>query len=527
MLMTGAPSTTTAPHTSSLTEAAYTREYIGFAEFPIVTTSIKRPRHTTIECTEVIGTSQAGLPIVRTWQVVGSLEYGLPRLPDLDVFVGILKVLERYHYKSRIVPCTLGDICEIAGLARGGKTYQRIREAFLRFQTTSYIAKNHFLDPKTGERVLSEGWNIITDHRILFGAARREGGDGLPRSYFAVSDAFLNRLSEGQFKRLDLRFWRELGLGLEKPLFHYLDKNLYRKDKHEIGLIKLSQRIGTTGTYDIAQLKRLCARALARLVEKGFLRAFKFERAKSPLDRWKLVVYVGPRARGHVPVHSVDPAYQPTPEPSSPITRESDSAVPKLLPGLGPEPRVISEASVTDLVLYFRERFHGTTQGSIDERERMSARKLLERCGGDVQRAMSCIRWTRERAAWIDNFAGLLTNNYPDRALAELTAASAREAADVETKRLTQLRDRYDAWHRQLIDKRFQALPVEERDLLLSRALAELREGPEGEGFCKSPEQIQYRIAEKRVRGQLGRDLPSLEEWKPDVAVEESQIGTP
>jgi hypothetical protein len=524
--MTGAPSTTTAPHTSSLTEAAYTREFIGFAEFPIVTTSIKRPRLTTIECTEVIGTSQAGLPIVRTWQVVGSLEYGLPRLPDLDVFVGILKVLERYHYKSRIVPCTLGDICEIAGLARGGKTYQRIREAFLRFQTTSYIAKNHFLDPKTGERVLSEGWNIITDHRILFGAAGKQEGDGLPRSYFAVSDAFLNRLSEGQFKRLDLRFWRELGLGLEKPLFHYLDKNLYRKDRHEVGLRKLSQRIGLTGTYDFAQLKRLCAKALDRLVERGFLREFKFERAKSPLDPWKLVVFPGPRVRGHAPNRSDDSKYQVTTEPSYPGAVEGNSVARNQVSVRGPTIPTTSEAIVTDLVLYFRERFHGTTQGSIDEQERTSARRLLERCQGDAQRAKSCIQWTRERAAWIDNFAGLLTNNYPDRALAELDAASAREVTDAETKRLGHLRDRYDAWHRQLIDERFQALPVEERAQLLSRALAALREGPNGEGFRKSPERVQQRIAEKKVRGQLGRDLPSFAEWKPDTAVEESQVGT-
>src|SRR5262249_39097279 len=108
------------PSTSNPGDLAHTKEEIGFAEFPIVITSRKRPNVNTFEFTEVIGYDEHGQPLHRTWQIVGSQEYGPPRDADLDVLVGILKILERHAYRNRIVPCTAKDICTIAGLARGG-----------------------------------------------------------------------------------------------------------------------------------------------------------------------------------------------------------------------------------------------------------------------------------------------------------------------------------------------------------------------------------------------------------------------
>jgi hypothetical protein len=281
-------------------DLASTWEEIGLAEFPVVTTSLKRPPFDSIEFVERLPDNAQGQPVQRVWKMVGSKEYGLPRLPDLDIFVAILKLLERHRHEKKLVACTANEICEIAGIGRGGQTYDRIRGALIRFQTTSYVAQNHFTDPKTGERVISEGWDIVTDHRIVADRGRELREDGLPASYIAVSSQFLNRLKTGKLKPVDLALWRELPLGLEKPIFHYLDKNLYQKSRHEVGLRKLSQRIGLTGTYKVAQLKRLCEKPLSTLVAHEFLKGFHFEPSKMAEDPWKLVVVPGPRARGIV-----------------------------------------------------------------------------------------------------------------------------------------------------------------------------------------------------------------------------------
>ena len=76
---------------------------------------------------------------------------------------------------------------------------------------------------------------------------------------------------------------------------------------------------------------------------------------------------------------------------------------------------------------------------------------------------------------------------------------------------------RYDAWLKERVESRFQGLSMEEGAQLLKLALSALGEGPHGEIFRKSPERLQHRIAEKKVRRQLGRDLPSFAEWKPKL----------
>jgi len=83
-------------------ELASTWEEIGFADFPIVTTSLKRPPVDTLEFVERIGKDEHGQPVNRSWKMVGSKEYGLPRLPDLDVVVAILKLLERHAYEKKL-----------------------------------------------------------------------------------------------------------------------------------------------------------------------------------------------------------------------------------------------------------------------------------------------------------------------------------------------------------------------------------------------------------------------------------------
>lgn len=269
-----------------------TWEEIGFAEFPIVTTSLKRPPFDTLKFVEEIGTDEQGNPINRTWNMVGSREYGLPRLPDLDVYMAILKLVEQSKYRERSINCTIKDICDIAGLAAGGATYDRVKGAFARYATTTYVAERVFRDQKTKVLIPFESWEIISESRFT------ENPAALP-SFFEVGKKFLTKLQSGQLKPVDLSLWRELPLGLEKPIYHYLDKNFYGgKNRHEIGLKKLSERIALTGHYRPYDLQRLLRKPLTNLVAISFLSRFSFEPSKSFQDPVKLVVVPGPRARG-------------------------------------------------------------------------------------------------------------------------------------------------------------------------------------------------------------------------------------
>ena len=92
---------------------------------------------------------------------------------------------------------------------------------------------------------------------------------------FEVGNRFLEKLRNGQLKTVDLALWRELPLGLEKPLYHFLDKNFYQKSRYEIGLCKLAKRIALTGKYDNAQRRRKIEKPLRNLLALDFLAEFR------------------------------------------------------------------------------------------------------------------------------------------------------------------------------------------------------------------------------------------------------------
>jgi len=56
--------------------AANTWEGIGFAEFPVVTASLKRPSFETLEYLEDLGQDENGKDLHCVWKLVGSKEYG-------------------------------------------------------------------------------------------------------------------------------------------------------------------------------------------------------------------------------------------------------------------------------------------------------------------------------------------------------------------------------------------------------------------------------------------------------------------
>lgn len=399
-----------------------TWEEIGFAEFPIVTTSLKRPPFDTLEYIERVGTDDAGEPIHRTWQVVSSSEYGLPRLPDLDIFIAILKLLEVHNYEKKLVMCTVHQICEAVGLTPGGTTYQRIKSAFIRFQTTSYLAKNVFTDKETDTRILSEGWDIITDHRLLPDTQSKAVRDGLPPSYFAVSAPFLNRLRKGQPKPIDLGLWRELPLGLEKPIYHYVDKNFHGgKDRHEIGLNKFGKRIGVTGKYNRAQLKRLYKKPLTNLVKVGFLAEYCFEPSKNPADPEKVVLFPGPRARSKRRSTKPDPRYQKS----------------------GQRPAEGQISPHTALAARFRQARYGEENANPSASQARAAKKLLAACNGNLEIAELAVDFAGQlgREAGPEGFpnhiAGVLEGNF-------ISQARERHARWLEQKKEAERRAEYE-----------------------------------------------------------------------------------
>ena len=420
-----------------------TWEALGFAEFPIVTTSFKKPPFSVLEFVQELGEDDDGNPIKRLWKLKSPEDPGLPRLPDLDVFIAILTLLQETSYQKRTIFCSLKDVCDIVGLKRGGTTYAKIRDGFQRFAECTYTSDQTFIDPKTKQKIDLETWEIIVESRFT----QDDRGHILP-CYFEVSKRFLRIAKDTQRKPLDLTMWRKLPMGLEKPLFHYLDKNLYQKGEHSIGLKKLSERIGLTRSYGPAQLRRLYRKPLETLVDLGFLERFTFEEARSRTDRQKLVVFKArkPAVAVQIPIEATQPPEQG-----------------KQAPAAKNEPATQDQAA--DLVRQFHELISSQRPETLDRTELARARKLLK-----LQGSYELARYTVDFAVRaghktgfdMQNFGAVLANNYPGSARTEYEAERRRREEAQRRQEQTAAEARAEAW----LDEQWEQLSHEDRQVL-------------------------------------------------------------
>lgn len=478
---------------------------IGFSEFPIVAASLKRPSEDTLEYLECVGHDAEGEPIHRGWQIVGSHEYGRPRLPDLDVFVALLKLLEKHNYEKKLVVCGAKQICDIVGIPRGGETYKRLRAAFLRFQTTSYVAKNIFTDPRTGDRILSEGFSIIADHRLLPDHKKGNVTDGLPPSYFAVSAAFLNRLRQGTRRPIDLTLWRELPLGLEKPLYHVLDNRLWGKNEDfAIGLCKLARKVGITGKYYPSDLKRLFGKALTSLVDLNFLDHFTFEKTRSKDDPVKVIVFPGSRARTGARTARV--ASTPTEAPKTPSEGRTASQKGQS-GGSAHEERVLS---------YFSLSQFGVPKKRSSAGERRAAREILQFASDDPKVAEAIIDFALEDAERtgfdMRNISGVLLNTYPERALKRIEARREEARKAEERERLAEEVQEAKTARAEEGRRRFEALPEPARAELVAEHYRKLEAfARQRSGSAFTPENLQKWARGSALKEFIDQELPEVQ----------------
>jgi len=491
---------TVTPHRQVLTPTRVsdtTREEIGFAEFPIVTAAVKRPPFNTLEFVEQVGLVK-GKPIYRTWKMVGSEEYGLPRLPDLDVFIAILRLAERHQYRKRVIMTTAKELCDIAGITPGGETYTRLKLGLNRFTTTSYVSDRVFKHPKSKQPILGEAWSIVAEFRLLPDIQDPAVADGLPPSYIMLGEKFLNRLRNGQLKSVDLALWRKLPSTLAKPLYHYLDKNLYKKTRFEIGTRKLAERIAITGKYNPSQRRRLFEVHAQTLVKHGVLDRFKFEPATSTStsDPEKIVIFPGPhtlaKSTRKIVVEKSSTGTTPTEAMSKPSKGVSDEPAFEILNYYA---QVLPGASVT---------------GRANER---LARKLLDRCSGDIEKAKQVIVHFRREAAltnWenIHSFAALFSHEekYIDKALNHEHHERRTDEAHAKQMREEKLLNEYHLHIAAELDQWEKDYPKDYAERLKGAKKAAL--SSQDRRFRRWTDDTLTSFARHRVRAQLHRELP-------------------
>ncbi len=442
------------------------REPIDLAEWPVVTLA-HAPIREPIVIPNTIGHDEMGIP--QDWELaLRNVALGAPIAGDQDIYVAVMALLHETDFRERVLRITRADLCRVLEWHPSDKKYLRIQDALSRFRNVTYKGKNIFKDPKTGERFGYIEFGFVDSFAFSDRPPkRRKGADQpeLPLSYVRLADEFLILCRQANLKLIDLDFYRSLSRPETRWLYRFLDKNFYKRSEYRIGLRKLRRRQGLLSTLDPKFIKRDHKPRLEELKAKGFLRDWRFEKSNDPEDPWNLWV-------------AKDPTYG-----LRRLQRRSDGPTPQEAEKRTSDERITPktatpESSLDQLVAYFSLRQLGIEKTAATAGERKSASVILEHAGGDSEIARSIVDFAIAEAKQTDfnmrNIAGVLTNSYPERAVA------ARVAQAERTARAEQARRAEDDMQREkdvVVEKAkvaFDTLPAEDREQLVGEARKKL-----------------------------------------------------
>lgn len=209
------------------------------------------------------------------WEVAGHPEFGLPNENDEAIYLALMYLASQENFRERRVTFCMTDLISLLGLQKGGSAYTAIENSLLRLSTVSISkVKVDKGDAKQNKRRIAFG---IIDQ---FDISNSRGAI----SFFDLNRYFLESVQSGWVKSLDFGFYLSLNGYVARRLYRYLDKKAYDgKLKFEIGLSKLSERLGLGANYYPSQIKRLLEKAHEQLRQKEFIKSASFRTGKDDI----------------------------------------------------------------------------------------------------------------------------------------------------------------------------------------------------------------------------------------------------
>ncbi|MCJ7783835.1 MAG: replication initiator protein A [Desulfobacterales bacterium] len=253
---------------------------MNLAEFPFAVLSDKPPQVTKL-CFKDSIIGRGGRIIPRTWTIVATREFGFPTRDDEKVYIALLQFSKEQGFESKDVSFTGYKILKLIGWpTKDGRYYRRLRLALYRLKTMTIIANNAWYNSSTREYETDRGFNIV-DAFSLWGKDPYNPVKSGPFSRGSITwgQRIWQSIQNGNIKNLDTKFWFSLRSAIARRLHRYLDKKFYRDDIFRIELKKLAfEKLGMSRAYVPSKIKSLLDPACEELVDKGYLKTYRYDR---------------------------------------------------------------------------------------------------------------------------------------------------------------------------------------------------------------------------------------------------------
>lgn len=247
---------------------SFGRDEMNLAEFPFALLTKAQGKVKTLEFSDVIK-GAGGKPIVRKWVISGSDKYGLPVRDDEAIYVALMQISYTFdRMESQRVPLTQYRLLKAVNWPTHSGAYAKKALESLNRLLGVVITTNHaFWDNSKQEHSSPGGFHIIDDFK--FG----------PNGYFKWNDVIYQSIQRGYIKKLDTAFWFSLKNAVAKRMYRYLDKRFYRVNAFSMNLKRYAfEHVGLNRQYNAAQIKRILKPAFEELVDRRFLKEYRFEK---------------------------------------------------------------------------------------------------------------------------------------------------------------------------------------------------------------------------------------------------------
>jgi hypothetical protein len=252
------------------------RDEMNLAEFPLATLADRAPRGCkTLVFEDRIWDRGQGQHRVRRLTISASDKYGLPTAIDDEVILGLVQVSKVAGFAERWVRFSRYRLIHLLGWRDEGRSYRRLEHSLKRWLGVTLYYENAWWD-KERKRWVDAHFHLLDDLVLYRRPKPRVGnspkaGDG-PLSSFTWNEIVFQSFRAGFLKQLDLELYRHLKLSAAKRMYRFLDKRFHFSSTLRFKLAVFAcEHIGLSRRYDVAQLKRRLAPAVAELEQAGYL----------------------------------------------------------------------------------------------------------------------------------------------------------------------------------------------------------------------------------------------------------------
>jgi hypothetical protein len=204
------------------------------------------------------------------WTVEGGALIGLPNEFGVRIFLALLLLADEQGWPEQVT-FTIYRILKVLELPDTKQYYEATKAELSKLATVTISSEGAFWDHERKKRMTIRQFHLLDDLHLVYSTDGETYTEEEDTNYVVFGKQVLRSVQSGYIKRLDFAFYRQLDKPLSRQLYRFLDRRMRHRDRFEIDVFDLTNRLGTASYRYPSDVRKVIQPAINELVEAGFL----------------------------------------------------------------------------------------------------------------------------------------------------------------------------------------------------------------------------------------------------------------